>query len=134
MSVVLSFSRCRAKNYGLLRLVWIFCALCLGFNIKPYIRWVASEVNSADEPSRLENDDKIKNLIAQLSHIVDVALPSSGSGTCTFLCDDAEPSREFDMHGSTSLAGARSDKSAHRPSLDGELIRDPPADPSAERY
>ena len=52
MSVVLSFERCRSKNFRLLSLIRRFSALCLSRNIHVSIRWIPSELNISDEPSR----------------------------------------------------------------------------------
>ena len=66
MSVCLSFDRCRAKNFALLKQVRIFGAYCLARNLTCTIRWIPSELNSADEPSRLEGDEPSKTL----THVV----------------------------------------------------------------
>ena len=133
MSVVLSFSRARAKNYALLRQVRIFSALCLAFNVKPYIRWIASEVNSADEPSRVISDEKSKNLITELSRIVDVDLPAvpqsvheRGHGVA------GSPSNYIMHESSVGTAAARGP--VRPPALDGELLGLPAAGSAAQRF
>eukprot|EP00959_Pyramimonas_sp_CCMP1952_P014945 316190-Pyramimonas_sp.AAC.1 len=52
MSVVLSFSRSRAKDFALLVQVRRFQAYCLARNLKVSVRWVPSELNPADYGSR----------------------------------------------------------------------------------
>ena len=57
MSVCLAFDRSRSKNYFVLRQIRLFNAYCLSRNISCTIRWIPSELNSADEPSRISTDD-----------------------------------------------------------------------------
>ena len=52
MAVCLAFSRMRAKSFNLLVIVRKFAAWCLSRRIFPAIRWIPSERNSADAPSR----------------------------------------------------------------------------------
>ncbi|CAE7226828.1 unnamed protein product, partial [Symbiodinium sp. CCMP2592] len=54
MAVALAFDRGRSKNFKMLRIIRKLGALCLARNILPSVRWIPSEYNSADEPSRLE--------------------------------------------------------------------------------
>lgn len=63
MSVVLSFERCRSKNFKLLRIIREFSAFCMARNIHVAIRWVPSEFNIADEPSRLHESEKSSLLV-----------------------------------------------------------------------
>ena len=56
MAVVLAFNRSRAKNRKLLILIRRFCAYCLARDILVSIRWIPSERNTADKPSRLRYD------------------------------------------------------------------------------
>ena len=57
--------------------------------IRPYVIWICSEVNAADEPSRV-SDGSSKNLISQLSQIVE----SGGKA-------DTVSSHERDHYGDT---------------------------------
>ena len=52
MAVCLAFSRFRAKSFGPLVIIRKFAAWCLCRRIFPSIRWIPSERNSADAPSR----------------------------------------------------------------------------------
>jgi hypothetical protein len=52
MSAALAFDRCRSKNFKMLRCIRRFCSLALARNISFAVRWVPSELNPADEPSR----------------------------------------------------------------------------------
>ena len=52
MSVVLGLSRCRARAFGLLKEVRRTGAVCLSLGIRLSIRWIPSELNSADEGTR----------------------------------------------------------------------------------
>lgn len=70
MSVCLSFDRSRAKNYPLLKQIRIFNAYCLARNISCTIRWVPSELNSADEPSRLDSSEVSKTLVHAIPTVV----------------------------------------------------------------
>ena len=53
MSVTLAFERCRAQNFDMLKLVRKKCALVMARNLSVAWRWIASETNPADAPSRL---------------------------------------------------------------------------------
>ena len=52
MSAALAFDRCRSKNHRMLRQIRKFCSLGLARNISFSVRWVPSELNPADAPSR----------------------------------------------------------------------------------
>ena len=52
MSVVLAFNRCRAKDFGLLKQIRRAAAYSLSRNIGLSVRWIPSELNSADRGSR----------------------------------------------------------------------------------
>lgn len=52
MSAALAFDRCRSKNYRMLRQIRKFCSMSLARNISFSVRWVPSELNPADGPSR----------------------------------------------------------------------------------
>ena len=52
MSVCLAFSRFRSSNFKLLVQIRKWAAMCLAFNIFPSVRWVPSEYNVSDAPSR----------------------------------------------------------------------------------
>ena len=52
MSAALAFDRCRSKNYRMLRQIRKFCSVSLARNISFSVRWVPSELNPADGPSR----------------------------------------------------------------------------------
>ena len=52
MSAALAFDRCRSKNFKMLRCIRRFCSLALARNISFAVRWVPSELNPADKPSR----------------------------------------------------------------------------------
>ena len=52
MSCCLIFERRRCKNFRTLCLVRQLTALSIVFGVKVYFRWIPSEVNVSDEPSR----------------------------------------------------------------------------------
>ena len=63
MSIALSFDRCRSRSFKLLRQIRRFASLCLARNLDPHVRWIPSELNSADEPSRTEGAEPSKTLV-----------------------------------------------------------------------
>lgn len=84
MSVVLSFERCRSRNFKLLSLIRQFSAFCFCRNIQVAIRWIPSELNISDEPSRDFEEGQSKLLI----DLLDEPLSCSRSpGDKCFLCD-----------------------------------------------
>ena len=83
MSVWLFFDRSRAKSYALLRQIRIFTAYCLSHNISCAVRWVSSELNSTDEPSRLDSNEDSKTLVHAIPAVFkspEGAIPSSSTG------------------------------------------------------
>lgn len=66
MSVALSFDRCRSRSFKLLKQVRRYAATCLARNIDPHVRWIPSELNSADEPSRIDASEPSKTLVDQI--------------------------------------------------------------------
>ena len=66
MSVALSFDRCRSRSFKLLKQVRRYAATCLARNIDPHVRWIPSELNSADEPSRIDAAEPSKTLVDQI--------------------------------------------------------------------
>ena len=52
MAIALAFDRSRSRNFKVLRIIRKFAALCLSRNITCSVRWIPSEYNAADEPSR----------------------------------------------------------------------------------
>ena len=81
MSAALAFGRCRSRNYRLLRQVRKFCSMSIGFNLAFSIRWIPSEVNPADEPSRspLTPTKPVFNSPYAVSYVTQ-ALPDVGKG------------------------------------------------------
>ena len=72
MSVVLSIERSRSKIFKLLRVIRRISAYLFSRNIHLAIRWIPSELNVADEPSRIEDSEQSKLLV---DLIVDSELP-----------------------------------------------------------
>ena len=52
MSVCLSFERRRTRNFKVLCCIRRLCAYGLALNIRVAVRWIPSECNVSDEPSR----------------------------------------------------------------------------------
>lgn len=67
MAVTLSFERRRSKNFKLLRIIREYAAYCLARNIHVSIRWIPSELNISDEPSRFHDPDDSKLLVDLIS-------------------------------------------------------------------
>ena len=63
MSVVLSIERSRSKNFKLLKVIRRIAAYPFSRNIHLAIRWIPSELNVADEPSRIEETEQSKLLV-----------------------------------------------------------------------
>ena len=76
MSVVLSIERSRSKNFKLLQVIRRIAAYLFSRNIHLAIRWIPSELNVADEPSRIEETEQSKLLV---DLIVDSELPVDDS-------------------------------------------------------
>ena len=60
MSVALSVSRRRSKDFVALTLIRRIVALALVFNIKVVVPWIPSEANCSDAPSRLADGDDVE--------------------------------------------------------------------------
>ena len=69
MSVCLAFDRSRARSFSLLVQIRKFAAYCLARNIYCVVRWVPSELNSADKPSRLHSEEASKDLAHAIPHV-----------------------------------------------------------------
>eukprot|EP00974_Lingulodinium_polyedra_P100371 9722201-Lingulodinium_polyedra.AAC.1 len=52
MSLALAFERSRTSRFGLLAIMRRFNAYALAKNTRCYYRWIPSELNSSDAPSR----------------------------------------------------------------------------------
>ena len=68
MSLTLALERSRSRQYGLLRQVRVFNAYCIARGIQPSFRWIPSELNSSDEPSRFGTDEPSKLLTSEIPH------------------------------------------------------------------
>lgn len=68
LSVALAFDRCRSRDYKLLKQIRRFCGYLLSRNISASIRWVPSELNNSDEPSRYFSDEPSKLLTDSIPH------------------------------------------------------------------
>ena len=62
MAVALSFDRFRSRNYRLLRQIRRYSSYLLARNIAASVRWIPSEFNSSDEPSRFFSEEESKLL------------------------------------------------------------------------
>ena len=67
MSVVLSFERCRSRNFKPLVQIRKLNSYALARNIHVAIRWIPSELNGSDEPSRIFGNEPGK----LLNHLID---------------------------------------------------------------
>ena len=59
MSAALAFDRCRSKNFRMLRQIRKFCSFSLARNIAFSVRWLPSELNPADAPSRATASQRV---------------------------------------------------------------------------
>ena len=72
MSVCLAFDRSRARSFPLLKQIRVFSAYCLARNISVAVRWIPSELNSADAPSRLDSNEEDGKTCKSLAHVIPV--------------------------------------------------------------
>ena len=63
LSVVLTFERCRSRNYKVLKVLREFAAYCFARNVHLAIRWIPSELNISDEGSRLYDESSESKLL-----------------------------------------------------------------------
>ena len=63
LGVVLSVERCRSKNFKILKVVRCIAAFCLARNVHLSVRWIPSELNVSDEPSRVHDIADSKLLV-----------------------------------------------------------------------
>ena len=63
MACVLCFERGRCKNYAVLNVLREHCAYCMAKNVSVTMRWIPSELNVSDEPSRLYDTEDSKLLV-----------------------------------------------------------------------
>lgn len=78
MSVALSFDRFRSRSFKLLKQIRRFSAYLLSRNIHAMVRWIPSEFNSSDEPSRFYSEEQSK----LLTHLLEDEV-QTGSGAKT---------------------------------------------------
>ena len=71
LGVVLSIERSRSRNFKVLKVLREIAAYCFARNIHFSIRWVPSELNIADEPSRVHDEVDSKLLVDLLSDVCD---------------------------------------------------------------
>ena len=122
MSVALSFDRCRSQSFKLLRQIRKFAAVCLARNIDPHVRWIPSELNSADEPSRTDGAEPSKTLVDQIP-IVNAPVKAA---------ENVGGPRVREGHGIQEVAGS-SPGSAHRKSSCTKADTLPPEEFSPEK-
>ena len=65
LPIALSFERRRSRKFKVLRLIRKFSAICLACNLACSVRWIPSEYNAADEPSRFAEPDANSNQNAE---------------------------------------------------------------------
>ncbi|MCH1571346.1 MAG: hypothetical protein L7S64_08375, partial [Longimicrobiales bacterium] len=118
MSVCLSFERARSRDYRLLCLIRRFSAYLLSRNIRASVRWVPSELNSADKGSRLADSDYDPS--KELTYFI-----PKPSGTVSAACGEPE-ARRLGSDGSTTEDGGGETGS------DSHESGDQPAETSSE--
>eukprot|EP00438_Fugacium_kawagutii_P016537 Skav227298 [mRNA] locus=scaffold2645:95140:99516:- [translate_table: standard] len=75
LGVVLAVERCRSKNFKLLAILRKIGAICMSRNIFLSIRWIPSELNVADEPSRIHDSESSKLLVDLVDDDFSLAFP-----------------------------------------------------------
>ncbi len=97
MAVALSFGRKRSRNFKVLVQIRTFSAFLIAFNIRCAIRWIPSEANMSDDPSRqffrveYSGSDFTNNMFQSLA-------PGQRSRPCTGV------SSQVDTHGSAETS------------------------------
>ena len=69
MSLVLCLARGRSRNFKVLVVLRRIYAYCLSRGIMPYFRWIVSELNSSDEPSRVLGDKASELATEAIEHL-----------------------------------------------------------------
>ena len=69
LAVALSFDRFRSRSYPLLKQIRRFASYLLARNITATVRWIPSELNNSDEPSRIFSQESSKLLTDQIPHV-----------------------------------------------------------------
>ena len=80
MSLTLALERSRSRQFGLLKQIRIFNAYCICRGIQPHFRWIPSELNSADEPSRIGTDEPSKLLTHLIPNGAQAKSPADAPG------------------------------------------------------
>ena len=63
LGVVLSIERYRSRNFKVLKVIRCIAAYCFSRNVQLAIRWIPSELNVSDEPSRIHDPSDSKLLV-----------------------------------------------------------------------
>lgn len=63
LGIVLSVERCRSKSFKILKIIRNIAAYCLSRNVHLSVRWIPSELNASDEPSRICDPEESKLLL-----------------------------------------------------------------------
>ncbi|CAE7423542.1 SLC34A1 [Symbiodinium pilosum] len=92
LAAVLTFERCRSRNYKVLKVLRQFGAYCFARNVRVSLRWIPSELNIADEGSRIAEGAKDSKLLIDLlgdswaddfvADVVSPSLPLNNLGEC----------------------------------------------------
>ena len=114
MSVCLAFDRSRARNHSLLIQIRRFASYCLARNISCTVRWVPSELNSADHPSRLNSEESSKTLAHVIPAIRRPAAGENPSATPVAAKSGDEEWKET-VTGPAKRASAQTTQGAHSP-------------------
>jgi len=131
MSLVLSLSRGRSRSFGLLVVMRRIYSYCLARGIRLYVRWIPSELNSSDEPSRATAEKQSSLATRELEHLSfpTVATSSARAGDRTRLhtiyedgAAEAAPASPPEQRSGT--AGSQSQPRSPAPSC-GCAVEDP---------
>ena len=69
MSLVLCLSRGRARSFEVLVVIRKIYSYCMARGVRPYFRWIPSELNSSDDPSRLRDENHSSLATRAIEHL-----------------------------------------------------------------
>ena len=81
MSLVLCLSRGRARSFEVLVVIRKIYSYCMARGVRPYFRWIPSELNSSDDPSRQLDENRSALATRAIEHLRfdSVALSAQGA-------------------------------------------------------
>ena len=140
MAVCLAFSRCRSKNRRVLNIIRKFSAWSLARNVDCAIRWVPSELNAADKPSRAQGikadpntfptsyikadeSKQSEKLGVQLRQPHNISFADSESSGVGSLVGHAESGRKTPWRPNTPGQSQRAEANSRSPKTEQHLLK-----------